>query len=456
MEPLDAPLARWVREPPLALPPDAPLGDALHAMAARRVGSVLVVDAAGTALGILTRHDLLGRVLLPGMALHVPLAQVMSWPVHTLDRGASAQDAVLLMAREGLRHVPITDGGRVVGIVSERDLFALQRLSLRHIGDAIDAAAGLPALQQAAADIRRHGAQLLAQGLAPAALTALHSGLVDRLTRRLVALEAAAAGLDLGRACWLAFGSEGREEQTVVTDQDNGLVLADDLPPEAHARWRAFGAAVNAGLDACGIPLCRGGVMAGQAACCLSQHAWRERFAHWIDHGTPQDVLAATIFFDLRPVAGATALALPLRRFVQERAAAAPRFIRQLAAHALAQRPPLAWHGGVAGELDLKLQGTAIFVEAARVLALATGVAATGTAARLEQAGAALGVPATERETWVAAFQHLQRLRLAAQAAGHGNHCDVAALNMLDRRMLRETLHVAQGLQQRVALDWAR
>jgi CBS domain-containing protein len=167
-------------------------------------------------------------------------------------------------------------------------------------------------------------------------------------------------------------------------------------------------------------------------------------------------VLAATIFFDLRPVAGATERALPLRRFVQERAAAAPRFIRQLAAHALAQRPPLAWHGGVAGELDLKLQGTAIFVEAARVLALATGVAATGTAARLEQAGAALGVPATERETWVAAFQHLQRLRLAAQAAGHGNHCDVAALNMLDRRMLRETLHVAQGLQQRVALDWAR
>lgn len=453
---LEAPLARFVRRAPLAVAPGTPLDQALQAMHAQRVGSVLVTDEAGSALGILTRHDMLDRVVLARRDLSVPIAEVMSAPVHTLDVGQRAHDAALLMSREGVRHVPITDQGRVVGIVSERDLFALQRLSLRQLGGAIDGAADVATLQEAAADIRRFATQLLAQGVQARALTELISHLNDRLAARCYTLLATQRGLDPGQGCWLAFGSEGRGEQTIATDQDNGLIHPGD-----QAAWMALGAAVNDALDACGYPLCRGGVMAGRPECCLTAEGWRDRFAHWIEHGAPQDLLNASIFFDLRPVAGNRALAEPLQRFVAERAAATPRFLKQMAVNALEHRPPLAWHGGIAGDtVDLKLQGTAIFVEAARLLALAAGVAATGTRQRLEGIAAPLAVPAAEISAWISGFEYLQLLRLGVQAAGAApslaNRIEVASLNEIDRRVLRETLRVARRLQQRLELDYLR
>lgn len=457
--PLESPLARFVRAtPPLAVGPRTPLAQALRAMHERGVGSIVVVSDAGAALGILTQHDIVERVALAERALATPIAAVMSAPVHTLDVAQRAHDAALLMGSRGVRHVPITRDGRVVGIVSERDLFALQRLSLRQLGAAIDGAADVALLREAAADIRRYAVQLLAQGVQARALTELFSHLNDRLTARLVTLAAHEHGLDLADACWLAFGSEGRGEQTIATDQDNGIVHRDGAD---NARWRAFGRAVNLALDACGYPLCKGGIMAGEPACCLSRSEWLHRFERWIEHGAPQDLLHASIFFDLRPLAGAAELAQPLRAFVAARAAGTPRFLRQLAENALQHGPPLAWYGAIGVDtIDLKMQGTAIFVEAARLLALATGTAATATRERLLCAGKALGVPDDEVQSWVAGFEYLQLLRLGAQvAAGDGadpNRCDIAALNAIDRRVLRETLRVARTLQQRVELDYMR
>jgi CBS domain-containing protein len=459
-----SPLAEHCRRAPLTVPPDTSLRQALQLMHTGRIGSVLVGGDDGAVQGILTRHDVLDRVTLAGLALDTPIAAVMSQPVHTLTVSHRLHDAALLMSQQGLRHVPITDGGRVVGIVSERDLFALQRLSLRQLGDALAAADSVADLSRLAADIRRFAQQLLAQGVGARQITELISHLNDRLTQRLVTLKAQALKLDLRHACWLTFGSEGREEQTLATDQDNGLVFAEGSA--GVERWLALGQAVNDALARCGYPLCSGGVMAGQPACCLSAPQWQAKFAQWIDQGAPQDLLNASIYFDLRPLAGDAQLAAPLQQFIQQRAAATPRFLKQLAMNALTRRPPLHWHGGLAGDaIDLKLQGTALLVEAARVLALAAGVAATSTRQRLERAAATLGVPGSEAQAWVAAFDHLQLWRLQAQtpaAAGDDrapaqpNHVVISSLNEIDRRVLREAMRAVQRLQQRLTLDYAR
>lgn len=458
---LETPLGNFVGREPVAVPPGTTLRDALRAMHGRKVGSVLVTDARGAAIGILTRHDVLERVVLAERALDSPIDDAMSSPVHTLGVDARAHDAALLMSREHVRHVPIVDGsgsGRVVGVVSERDLFALQRRSLVQIGGAIDGAASAQALEVAARDIRRFARQLLAQGVAARGITELVSHLNDRLTVRLVTLLAAEHAIDLRQACWVAFGSEGRGEQTIATDQDNGLVLSPAAMPH-RARWLAFGDAVNRALAAAGYPLCKGGIMAGQEACCLGAGEWQARFDHWIAHGAPEDLLAASIYFDLRPLVGNTALVGPLVESIAAQAAATPRFLKQMADNLLAQRPPLAWHGGIAGdEIDLKLQGTAIFVGGARLLALAAGVRATGTHARLQSAGAKLGIAQRDTAAWIGGFEYLQTLRLAAQVAADGaepgNRVEVAKLNDIDRRVLREALHAARRLQQRIELDY--
>ena len=458
---LETPLGNFVGREPVAVPPGTPLRGALRAMHERKVGSVLVTDARGAAIGILTRHDVLDRVVLAERALDSPIDDAMSSPVHTLGVDTRAHDAALLMSREHVRHVPIVDAsgsGRVVGVVSERDLFALQRRSLVQIGVAIDGAASAQALEVAARDIRRFARQLLAQGVAARVITELVSHLNDRLTVRLVTLVAAEHAMDLRQACWVAFGSEGRGEQTIATDQDNGLVLSPAAMPD-RARWLAFGDAVNRALAAAGYPLCKGGIMAGQEACCLGADEWQARFDHWIAHGAPEDLLAASIYFDLRPLAGSTALVGPLVDSIATQASATPRFLKQMADNLLAQRPPLAWHGGIAGnEIDLKLQGTAIFVGGARLLALAAGVRATGTHARLQSAGAKLGIAQQDTAAWIGGFEYLQTLRLAAQVAADGaepgNRVEVAKLNDIDRRVLREALHAARRLQQRIELDY--
>ena len=188
---LEARLATLPRKQPLACTPDAPLAQALAQMHDRHVGSVVVVDGQGTPCGILTRHDVLGRVTLPGLALTTPIEAVMSAPLHRLDTTHTLQDAALLMSRHGVRHVPVCEGGRLVNIVSERDLFALQRLSLKQLSSRIRAAHDLLALQRAAVDIRRFARSLLGQGVQARQLTELISDLNDVLTGTLRAADRA-------------------------------------------------------------------------------------------------------------------------------------------------------------------------------------------------------------------------------------------------------------------------
>jgi CBS domain-containing protein len=473
---LETPLGQLLRRSAVGVAPATPLATALQLMHDKRIGSLLVLhEETGAALGILTRHDILGRITLAERPLSTPIAEVMSAPVISLGLHQTAQDAALAMSRHGIRHVPVADAdGRVVGILSERDLFALQRLSLKQVSTAIRAAPDLVTLRAVAQDIRRFARNLLGQGVGARQLTELISHLNDVLTERLVGLVAASRGIDLTRACWLAFGSEGRSEQTIATDQDNGIVFTSRDPDADRPAWLAFGHEVNEALDACGYPLCKGNIMASNPDCCLTQREWLTRFADWVDHGAPEDLLKASIYFDVRALAGDASLVEPMRALVLQQSGRNPRFMKQMAENALRNAPALNWHGGIDVQtqdgqevVDLKLHGTAIYVDAARLYALAHGVPATSTRERFEAAAKAMGAAAQEAEAWVGGFEYLQMLRLQVQLArdrreavdasdGNPNLIDVAALNDIDRRVLKESLRVARRLQQRLEMDYVR
>jgi CBS domain-containing protein len=462
---LETALGDLVQRAPVTCRSETPLRTALTEMHERRIGSMLVTSERGEPLGILSREDVLGRVTLGGVSLETPIGEVMVSPVHHLSHEHTAEDAALLMSRHTIRHVPITRDGVVIGIVSERDLFAMQRLSLKHVSTSIRAAGDVDMLKLVAQDIRRFARSLLSQGVQARQLTALISHLNDVLTERLLELKAAEHGVDLSQLCWLALGSEGRSEQTIATDQDNALILPDSSDAAYRQTALAFARDVNQALDACGYPLCKGGIMAGNPACCLTLREWRERFSHWIEHGAPQDLLNASIYFDFRPLAGDLTLAQRLRAEVNRTASRVPRFLKQLALNALTREPPLNWMGGIAADdngcIDLKLQGTALFVDAARLYALSQGMAATATRERLEAVGPVLGVTAAEYEAWVRGFEFLQMLRLQIQLEGAAmgeqpNHIVVDSLNDIDRRILKETFRVARSLQQRLQLDYER
>ena len=458
------PLGDLVRRPPVTVPAQASLREVFERMEAERVGSVIV----GEAEGIFTRQDVIGRVALPGVPLDTPIAEVMTAPLISLDARATVAEAVLLMAERTIRHVPVKQDGRLAGVVTERDLFVLQRQTLRGISEAISAARSTAALARAADDIRSWSAALVAQGVSAAFVTRLISRLNDQLTVRVIALVSRERGVTLDGACWLALGSEGREEQTIATDQDNGLVLPDGMEPAGRDAMLGFADAVNHALDTCGYPLCKGGIMAGNPRWCLGAGEWRALFDGWIDRGDPESLLAANIFFDFRALAGDASLAAALRAHVTPRAAANSRFLKQMSDNARRSGPPASWTGGLldklfaseAAEVDLKLSGTAAFVDAARLLALAHGIPATGTVERLEALAAAGAAPAEEVRGWVDAFQFLQSLRLRVQHAHRAtppdnpNLLDTRTLSDIDRRILKEAFRQARKLQQRLAVDY--
>lgn len=305
-------------------------------------------------------------------------------------------------------------------------------------------------------------------GLDGLAATRLISVFNDRLTARIIELTARRHRLPPVAWCWLALGSEGRHEQTFVTDQDNGLIFNATSEQEAAALrqiFLPFAQEVNQHLAACGFALCTGQIMAGNPAWCLSFEEWRGQFIDWVRRPEPEALLNASIFFDLRPLFGELTLGEKLRTLLLSMTVATPSFQHLMAANALQVDVPLNFRGEIAlaeGDVvDLKKYGSRIFVDAARIFALSTGSQAVNTAERLAQAGASVGLPAAEIAAVDAAFSHILRLRLRqqieAEARGEpgGYGLKPAELHDVDRAILREALKQAKRLQQRLKLNYA-
>jgi CBS domain-containing protein len=299
-------------------------------------------------------------------------------------------------------------------------------------------------------------------------LTQFISALNDAITER--AIELAQRGHDVAGTgfCWMGLGSEGRGEQTLATDQDNAIIFPDREGEDreaTRAKLLTFADEVNRSLDACGFPLCKGNIMARNPSWCLSLKEWYERFDDWIRNSDPEALLNASIFFDFRALHGDHSLVDRLREFLLGNVKDRPVFLRQMAANAVQTRPPLGLFGDIAagegGTIDLKMQASRVFVDCARILALAGGVGAVSTAERLRATGPRIRMSADDVATAVDAFQFVQMLRLRAQdsldrgsGASEPNRIDPDSLNSLDRRILREALRQARKLQNRVALDY--
>ncbi|MCL4758322.1 MAG: CBS domain-containing protein [Rhodocyclaceae bacterium] len=462
------PLGELLKREAVFVGPETPVRSALETMAAQRIGCMMVADDQGRPLGILTQSDILPRIVLPGFDLARPIREVMTTEPFSMPETASAYDATLEMAAHKLRHMLVVNSeGRLTGVVSERDLFSLQRISLRQVRASIEGASSIDALQRASKDIRQLALNLVAQGIAAEQLTRFISSLNDALTRRIIEIEIERHNLHGLDYAWLAFGSEGRHEQTLSTDQDNGLiyVVPEGEDKEAFkARLLKFARDVNECLAACGFPLCTGNIMASNPDLCLTWEQWQHRFSDWIREPDPQALLNATIFFDFRVLSGNEQYGDTLRAWLNKVASANSSFLMMMSANALQASPPL---GRIRdflvdddGTIDLKKSGARLFVDVARILALRTGVGPSSTVQRLRIAGTRLGIHREELSAIIDGFHFIQLLRLRTQHIDteHGspgdNRIRPEGLNELDRRILKESFRQARKLQLRLKLDY--
>ncbi len=450
--------------PAVTTHPQTPVAECAGHMAEHRV-SCLPVVSDGALLGIVTDRDLRNRVLARGLDPQLPVERVMTPDPARVALSASIEDALVEMMRLGVHHLPVMDeSGALAGVISAGDLLRQQTPHPLQLVRSIHRAGS----DEALAALGRRGPSVLA-GLASRGSQAGEIGrmagmLADACTRRLLAL----AREDLGPApmdwAWLAFGSQARMEQGLVTDQDNGLLLAEEPDADQADYFRQLAARVCRGLDAAGYVFCPGEVMA-MGEWRMSRAAWQSTFEGWIRQPEPKSVMQSSIFFDLRVVDGDPALGARLHAAVLGQARDQEIFRRFLAAESMGHTPPIGLFRRFVQEKDkvgghginLKKRGVIPIVDLARVRALEGAIETVGTEDRIRSSAEAGQINERDADDLVHAFRFIANLRLAHQVrqfqrGERPDHLvDPEELSGLHRRYLRSAFDIVRAAQKALA-----
>ncbi len=452
---LGAPLSELLRRPAVWIEAGGTVGEAAQVMRRENISSVLV---RGDPPGILTDRDLRNRVLAAGLGPQTPIREIFTQPLRTVDGGMPVHDAWRLLLDARIHHFPVTREGAITGVITSTDLLRCTAIGPVAMLRGVERLPSREALPGYAERMTQMTSALLAGGLAATVIAGLVARLNDALMRPILRWAEAELGPPPAPYAWIVFGSEGRMEQTLLTDQDNALVYADE--GQAGAAWyQAFAERVNADLTAAGFPVCPGGFMARTWHGTLT--SWRERFRGWIEVPSPQALLVASIFFDFRRVGGSLDLA-PLVELVAE-AGQRPVFLRLLAQDALRFRPPpalLLRLRGASSQVDLKLHGISPIVFLARCYALSAGTALRPTLDRLAEAVRAGKLDASSESRVAEAYRFLLglclRLQLRQAVAGKAvtNTVRMAELSAMERSRLRDVFHAIRAWQEEAAYEF--
>ncbi|WP_084863046.1 DUF294 nucleotidyltransferase-like domain-containing protein [Salibaculum halophilum] len=454
------PVERLMTRDPVACAPDTPIRDAARQMHDRRISSVCICD--GDAFrGIVTLRDMTGRVIVGGHAPEAPVAGIMTAAPLTLAPDALVSDVLHLMVERGIGHVPIVAGDRLHGIVTQTDLTRAQAMSSADLVGSVARAASADEMARATAQIPALLLQLVETGNRHEVVTRLITDIADTATRRLLTLAEARLGPAPVPYLWLACGSQGRQEQTGVSDQDNCLILSDDVTEADMPYFAALARFVSDGLDRCGYYHCPGDMMATNPRWCQPLRVWRDYFAGWIAKPDHEAQMLASVMFDLRPIGGDASLFAGLQAETLAAAAKNSIFTAHMIANSLKHQPPLGLLRGLAtirsGEhrnrLDLKMNGVVPVVDLGRVQTLQGRLRPVNTRARLEAAIAAGVLSKSGGADLLDAYDLIATMRLDHQAAqikagkAPDNFLDPSDLSDFERSHLRDAFVVVKTMQ---------
>ena len=439
---------------------DATAQDAARLMADKDISSVCVTDG-GVLAGIVTVRDISGKVVGGGLPFDTGLTQIMTANPITLAPSSIGSDVLHTMMERRIGHVPIVEAGQLVGIVTQTDLTRYQAVSSAELVSKIARAESAEEMAQVTADIPRLLVQLVAAGNRHEVVTRLITDIADTATRRLLALAEETLGPAPVPYLWLACGSQGRQEQTGVSDQDNCLMLSDDVTDDQMGYFHDLATFVSDGLDTCGYYYCPGDMMATNPKWCQPVHVWRDYFRGWIATPDPMAQMLASVMFDLRPIGGDETLFDGLQAETLKAASKNSIFVAHMVANSLKHSPPLGLLRGFAtvrsGEhrktIDMKANGVVPIVDLGRVYALQGQLTAANTRTRIE-AGEAAGVlsPAGARDL-LDAYDLIAETRLAHQArqiksgAKPDNFMPPSDLSDFERSHLRDAFVVVKSMQ---------
>lgn len=474
---------KLISRQPVSVPATTSVQDAARLMTEQSVSSLIIVappassaEAAQQAthegppeapspvmVGILTDRDFRSRMVAEGLAPDTPVSQVMSPNPITLQDDDSVFEAMLCMLRHNIHHLPVVHRRRPVGVINLSDIIKYESQNSLYLVNTIFNKPSADELKKLLPDLRATFLRMVNDQANAHMIGSAVSGIGRSFTQRLLELAEAEYGPPPVPYCFMALGSMARDEQLLVTDQDNALVLDDRFDPRLHdAYFLKLATFVSDGLAACGYSYCKGKIMATNAQWRQPLRVWKDYFSQWIERPNPQTLLNSCIFFDLDAVYGEAELVENLKELLAEKASCAPQFLAALARNALNRTPPLGFFRTFVMEKDgeqnniinLKGRGTAPLTDLIRVHALACGSKAQNSYERLDAIATTKLLPQEAITRLRHALEFLSIVRIRDQArdleAGRepDNYVEPEKITANERQNLKEAFQVLSNAQQ--------
>ncbi|GLS89605.1 cyclic nucleotide-binding protein [Psychromonas marina] len=462
-------ISSLISENMISLSRDATIQQAAILMSEKRVSSLIIIDNEQLA-GILTDRDLRNRVLAKGLDGKTLIEEVMTKSPTTAPKDALIFEAMLLMSEKNIHHLPIIENNKPVSMLTSTDIMRSQSSQPLLLIGQIDR-------QTSVEDLIKVSNQLpsLLQNLISSEAKAQEIGRIltlvtDALTRRLIFIAQQQLGEAPMKFCWLAFGSQARQDQAAGADQDNALLLEKEGDSESEHYFKQLAELVCSGLDQCGFPYCPGNIMAQNPKLCCSLKQWQQQFTDWINAPQPAALLNATIFFDMRSIYGENNLFEKLQNSVLKQTKNNDIFLAALTQNATQQVAPLGFFknfvverdGSEVKGIDLKHKGLALINDIARIYALANGIKTVNTRQRLSALIGHQGINPEDINNLLDAAEFIAHKRLVNQGEQYeqgiplSNYLKPSNLTSLAQHHLKDAFKVLHDSQTGIKLKFLR
>jgi len=451
------------------LPRKETIQKAAQAMATENVSAILITDPDRDKeeddpdfIGVVTDRDLCTKVLASGLSPSTAIEEVMTRKLFWLDHRAFIFEAMLVMLRNNIHHLPILRDKYPIGIIEMTDIVRYESQSSLLLVRTIFLQTSVDDLAVLSGQVKNCFSRLVNEGANSRMIGSAMAVIGRSFIQRLALLAEDKYGPPPVPYCFLTLGSMARDEQLIVTDQDNALILGEAYDPRQHSEYFfRFSAFICDGLAECGYAYCTGRIMATNRKWRKTLSQWQECFANWIDNPQPEALLNSSIFFDLDGVCGHTEWADQLKSFISIKAKENNKFLACIARNALNRTPPLGFFKNFVMEKDgqqkksinLKRRGTAPLADLIRVHALAIGTRAQNSFARLDAIIEAGILPKGRGPDLRDAMEFISMVRIRHQAIGIGcgidpdNNIDPEKMSEFERRNLKDAFQVLSNAQ---------
>ena len=459
------PVRDLIRRAPVAVGETVSIRQAVDTMAAHDCSCVPVVDTERRPVGIFTDRDLRNRVVAAGVGIVEPLAAVMTREPVVVSAESKALEALLTLARHNIHHLPIVENDALIGVITATDLLRMRADSPLFIVSDIWKQETVEGLVTVSKRLPLPVRNLISADARAGEIGRFVSVFTDALTERLLQLAETQLGDPPVPYAWLAFGSQARQEQTTHSDQDNGLLLADQFEPHHDLYFAELATFVSDGLHRCGFVRCPGEVMATNPRWRQPLRVWRSYFQSWTTVTDPEAILNATIFFDIRHIAGVADLTDFLHREMVRLCVGNNRLLANLTKVAMGFQPPLGFFGRIQpikngehqNKINLKHRGTVPVIDMVRIYALAHGIPAVNTFDRITQLIPTEAFVEADGRSLADTMEYIAYVRLQHQGLqlGQGdsadNYLNPADLSPFDHDRLQAAFQVVRKMQNTLA-----